>query len=183
MAFQADICQQDQCQAMYDAVVRIFRRVDICIVSPGSGWHPEPIDKLDTTGALDDMIKEIAPLYNLMPLVLPSMYERKWGRFIGISMGFSMPSPSYAYDAAKAARTDALRRAWSEAWRRLISISAHAIFRKSARSSAVSERRTSSSCAIRISCSFCGLAYYQLGVATVHIVSLIDKNANGSLTG
>jgi NAD(P)-dependent dehydrogenase (short-subunit alcohol dehydrogenase family) len=114
--FQADICRQDRCQAMFEAAVQISGQVDSCVVNPGSGWHPESIDKLDATGALDDMNKEIAPLYNLMPTVLPGMYERKWGRLIGISLHLSMPSPSFAYDAAKAARTGVFRRAWSEAW-------------------------------------------------------------------
>ena len=100
-AFQADICRKEQCQAMYDAAVEKFGQVDICIIGPGGGWHTEPLDKLDTAGALDDVNKEIVPLYNLMPLVLPGMYARKWGRLIGISLLLSLPTPSYAYDAAK----------------------------------------------------------------------------------
>lgn len=115
-AFQADICQQNQCKAMYDAAVQEFGQVDICIIGPGGGWHPESIDKLDSTGALDDVHKEVAPLYNLMPLVLPGMYARKWGRLIGLSLLLSLPSPSYAYDAAKAARTHAMLRASGQAW-------------------------------------------------------------------
>lgn len=116
VAFQADICQQKQCEAMYNAAVQNFGRVDICIVNPGSGWHPEPIDKLDSSASLEDVRKEMAPLYNLMPLVLPGMYTQKWGRLIGISMGFSKNSPSFAYDVAKAARTHAILRAREEAW-------------------------------------------------------------------
>ena len=90
--------------------------MDICIINPGAGWHIESIDKLNVQDALDDMNREIAPLYNLMPLVLPGMYQRKWGRLIGISLLLAMPSPSFAYDAAKAARTHTLRRACHEAW-------------------------------------------------------------------
>ena len=101
---------------MYDAAVQEFGQVDICIINPGAGWHPESIDKLDTVGAIDDVNKEIAPLYNLMPLLLPGMYARKWGRIIGISLLLSRPSPSYAYNAAKSARTQALLRASYEAW-------------------------------------------------------------------
>ena len=115
-AFQADICQQDQCKAMYDATVQEFGRVDICIVGPGGGWHPEAIDRLDSTAALEDTHKEVAPLYNLMPLVLPGMYAQKWGRLIGVSLLLTKHSPSYAYDAAKAARTHAMLRASDYAW-------------------------------------------------------------------
>lgn len=121
-AFQADICQKEQCESMVTAAIEIFGQVDVCIIGPGGGWHPEPIDRLNMTGAMDDVNKEIAPLYNLMPLVIPGMYERGWGRLIGISMGLSMPSPSYAYDAAKAARTHALLRASREAWRHGVAI-------------------------------------------------------------
>ena len=44
------------------------------------------------------------------------MYEQKWGRLIGISLLLSQPSPSYAYDSGKAARTHALLRASDQAW-------------------------------------------------------------------
>jgi len=115
-AFQADICQQDQCKAMYNATVQKFGRVDICIVGPGGGWHPEAIDKLNSTSALEDVYKEMAPLYNLMPSVLPGMYAQKWGRLIGISLLLSKQSPSFAYDAAKAARTHAMLRATDDTW-------------------------------------------------------------------
>lgn len=116
IAFQADICQQEQCKAMYDTTVQKFGQVDICIVGPGGGWHPEAIDKLNSTRALEDVYREMSPLYNLMPLVLPGMYARKWGRIIGISMLLSKHSPSFAYDGAKAARTHAILRASGDAW-------------------------------------------------------------------
>lgn len=74
LAFQADITEPDQCQALVDAATETFNRVDICIIGPGGGWHPEPIDKLDSAAALDDVRRELAPVYHLMPLVLPGMY-------------------------------------------------------------------------------------------------------------
>lgn len=116
IAFQADICQEAQCKTMYDATVQKFGQVDICIVGPGGGWHPESIDKLNAKAALEVVYKEMAPLYNLMPLVLPGMYAQKWGRIIGISLLLSKHSPSFAYDAAKAARTHAILRASGDAW-------------------------------------------------------------------
>jgi NAD(P)-dependent dehydrogenase (short-subunit alcohol dehydrogenase family) len=122
LAFQADICNQDRCRDMYNKAVEEFGKVDICIVGPGAGWHPEAIDKLDTAAALEDVNKETAPLYNMMPLVLPGMYEREWGRFIGISVNLSANSPSFAYDAAKAARTHILHRASGEAWKHGVTV-------------------------------------------------------------
>jgi len=121
-AFQADVCRQEECKAMYDAAVRKFGRVDICIIGPGGGWHPEAIDKLDAKAALEDTQKELAPLYSLMPLVLPGMYAQQWGRLIGISLLLSRKSPSFAYDAAKAARTQAMLRAVDEAWQHGVTI-------------------------------------------------------------
>ena len=115
-AVRADISKLDDSSNMYNMAVEKFGQVDICIINPGSGWHTESIDELDSLAALEDVNKEIAPLYHLMSLVLPGMYARKWGRLVGISMGFARNSPSFAYDAAKAARTHAILRASDDAW-------------------------------------------------------------------
>ena len=116
LPFQADITQQDQCRMLVDAAIEAFEGVDICIVGPGGGWHPEAIDELDAAAALEDANCELDPLYNLMPLVLPGMYKRKWGRLIAISLMLDKPSPSFAYNAAKAARTNAVLSARDAAW-------------------------------------------------------------------
>jgi len=122
IACQADITQQDQCKALIEAALKVFGRIDICIVGPGGGWHPEGIDQLDAQGALDNAHKELAPVYHLMPLVLPGMYRQKWGRIIGISLLSTIPSPSYAYNSGKAARTNALLLAHNEAWKNGVTI-------------------------------------------------------------
>ncbi len=122
LAFQADITQQDQCRSLVDAAIKAFGQVDICIIGPGGGWHPEAIDKLDSQAALDDVRKELAPVYNLMPLVLPNMYDQKWGRIIAISLLSTVPSPSYSYNSGKAARTNALFLAHKEAWQNGVTI-------------------------------------------------------------
>jgi len=116
LAFQADITRQDQCKGLVDAAVEAFGKVDICIIGPGAGWHPEPIERLDADGALDDAQRELAPIYHLMPLVLPGMYERHWGRLIAIALTPPYKSPAYAYNVAKAARTEALLIACEAAW-------------------------------------------------------------------
>ncbi|MBN2129723.1 MAG: SDR family oxidoreductase [Sedimentisphaerales bacterium] len=116
LALQADVAEADPCRALVDAATEAFGRVDICIIGPGGGWHPEPIEKLDSAGALDDVRRELAPLYHLMPLVLPGMYERRWGRLIAIALTPAYNSPAYAYNVAKAARAQALLLARDAAW-------------------------------------------------------------------
>ncbi len=123
IACQADVFQQDQCKVLVDATLKVFNGVDICIIGPGGGWNPEPIDKLDSVEALAGTQKELAPFYNLMPLVLPKMYERKWGRIVGLSLLFSPPlSPAYAYNSGKAARTQAMLLAQHDAWENGVTI-------------------------------------------------------------
>ncbi len=56
-ASQADVTRQDECKKLVDSTLETFGRVDICIIGPGSGWHPEPSGKLDATAALDDVHK------------------------------------------------------------------------------------------------------------------------------
>jgi 3-oxoacyl-[acyl-carrier protein] reductase len=121
-AFQADVTQKDQCKSLVDATIETFGQVDICVIGPGGGWHPESIDKLNSLAALDNAFKELAPVYNLMPLVLPDMYSRKWGRIVAISLLSTIPSPSYAYNSGKAARTNALLLAHEEAWKKGVTI-------------------------------------------------------------
>jgi NAD(P)-dependent dehydrogenase (short-subunit alcohol dehydrogenase family) len=71
---------------------------------------------------LEDVRHELSPLYYLMPLVLPGMVERGWGRLIGIAMLPPYNSPAYAYNAAKAARAQALLLARDEAWRHGVTV-------------------------------------------------------------
>jgi 3-oxoacyl-[acyl-carrier protein] reductase len=122
VAFRADVTQQSQCSALVDAATAQFGQVDICVIGPGGGWHPETIDKLDSIAALDDIRKELAPLYYLMPLILPNMYERKWGRIITIALIPPYNSPAYAYNVAKAARTHALLLARDSGWQNGVTV-------------------------------------------------------------
>ena len=57
-----------------------------------------------------------------MPLVLPGMYERKWGRLIGIAVHPTRLPPAYAYNAGKAARTQAFLLAADQAWEHGVTI-------------------------------------------------------------
>lgn len=122
LTYKADVTQRDQCKALVDATIEKFGKVDICVIGPGGGWHPETIEKLNSQAALDDVHKELAPVYNFMSLVLSGMYSRRWGRIIAISLLSSVPSPSYAYNSGKAARTNALLLAHQEAWKHGVTI-------------------------------------------------------------
>jgi 3-oxoacyl-[acyl-carrier protein] reductase len=122
IACQADVTRQEGCAALLEATAESFGRVDVCIVGPGGGWHPDPIEQLDAAEALDDAHRELAPLYHLMPLVLPGMYERGWGRLIGLALHPRQPSPAYAYNAGKAARVQALLLAQEQAWRHGVTV-------------------------------------------------------------
>ncbi len=112
---QADITKPDDCRRLVEQTVKKYGRVDICVIGPGAGWHPEPIDRLNPAGALEDVSHEVAPFYYLMPHLLPGMYERKWGRIVGLAL-HPLNSPAYAYNAAKAARTQAMLLAHPGAW-------------------------------------------------------------------
>lgn len=105
---QADVFGVEGCEELVDRTIERFGRIDICIVNPGGGWHPQPIDKLDTAAAIEDIHHEVAPIFHLMPLVLPGMYARKWGRLIGISANSTMQSLTYSYNVGKATGTHAL---------------------------------------------------------------------------
>jgi len=122
IAIEANVFEADDCRNLVNATIEHFGQIDICVVNPGAGWHPEPIDKLDSSAAIEDVQNEVAPFFYLMPLVLPQMYKRKWGRVIGIALLPPYDSPSYSYNVGKAARTHALLQARDEAWRNGVTV-------------------------------------------------------------
>jgi NAD(P)-dependent dehydrogenase (short-subunit alcohol dehydrogenase family) len=122
VAVQADVFEAVGCKNLVQTTLERFGRVDICVVGPGAGWHPELPDRLDPVAALEDLHREVAPLFHLMPLVLPGMYERRWGRLIGIALHPTRLPPAYAYNVGKAARAQALLLAQDEAWRHGVTV-------------------------------------------------------------
>jgi NAD(P)-dependent dehydrogenase (short-subunit alcohol dehydrogenase family) len=122
IAIEADIFTTDGCKKLVSTTIEHFGRIDICVINPGAGWHPESIDKLDSSVALEDVHNEVAPFLHLIPLILPQMYKHKWGRVIGISLLPPYESPAYSYNVGKAARTNALLLARDEAWRNRVTI-------------------------------------------------------------
>lgn len=117
MAVESDVFTAEGCRKLFDGVCERFGRVDICVIGPGAGWHGEPIDRLAPEGVFEDVQHELAPFIYLMPLVLPGMYEQRWGRVIGLAMHPSRLSPAYAYNLGKAARIQAFLLAYEQAWR------------------------------------------------------------------
>ncbi len=115
-AVQADIFTPEGCEYLVQTACQKFGQVDICIIGPGGGWHPASPDKLTAVEALDDVHSEVAPLFYLLPLVLPGMYRRRWEKIIGLTLNPAKVSPAYGYNAGKAARTQALLLAQDQAW-------------------------------------------------------------------
>jgi len=124
ISVQANVFVKDGCEKLIDAAFKKFEKVDICIINPGAGWHPEPLDVFDPVLALEDLIQEIAPFFHLMRLLLPGMYERKWGRLVGITLHPIQSSPAYSYNVGKAARLQAMHLAYEEAWQQGVTINA-----------------------------------------------------------
>ncbi len=122
LAIQADVFTPTGCQALVEATLARWGRIDICIIGPGGGWHPEPPEGLDPAAAMEDVRQELAPLYHLMPLVLPGMLARRWGRLIGLAMHPAKLSPAYAYNVGKAARVQAMLLAAEQAWRGQVTV-------------------------------------------------------------
>ncbi len=122
VALQADVSQRDQCEGLVAASLKALGKIDVCVIGPGGGWHPESVEKLDSDAALEDAQQELAPIYHLMPLVLPGMYQSKWGRLITLALAPPYNSPAYAYNVAKAARTHAAIKARDSAWQHGVTV-------------------------------------------------------------
>jgi 3-oxoacyl-[acyl-carrier protein] reductase len=124
IAVQANIFEEKGCNILVRETVKQYGKVDILIIGPGAGWNMEPIENLNIKRSLEDINGEIAPIYYLFPKVLPIMYQQKWGWIIGISVLANPPSPSYSFNVAKRARTEALLQASHEAWKNNVTINA-----------------------------------------------------------
>lgn len=122
IAVEADVFKADGCAHLVNETIEHFGQIDICVINPGAGWHLEPVDKLDPSAAIEDVQHEVAPFFHLMPLVLPQMYKRKWGRVVGIALLPPYDSPAYSYNVGKAARVHALLKARDQAWRNSVTV-------------------------------------------------------------
>lgn len=116
IACQADVTQAEDCERLIKQTVEHYGTVDILVVGPGAGWHPAALGKLSGADALADGVAELAPFCHLLPQVVPIMKANGFGRIIGIGVNLAKPSPSFAYNAAKAARAGYFEQGWSSLW-------------------------------------------------------------------
>jgi len=122
IAVQADVFDRVDCARLVERTSARYGRVDICVIGPGADWHPEPPHEIAPEQALRAVEQELAPVYNLLPLVLPGMYQHGWGRVIALSLAPPYASPAFSYNVAKAARTHALLLARDQAWRHGVTV-------------------------------------------------------------
>jgi NAD(P)-dependent dehydrogenase (short-subunit alcohol dehydrogenase family) len=118
----ADVSSTADCRSLVSACHARFGRVDACIISPGAGWHPDAPDRLQPEDAIADSLAELSPVFSLVPLVLPSMSQRRWGRIVAITMNPRLPSPSHSYNVAKSARARAVLSMADFAWKHGITV-------------------------------------------------------------
>ena len=119
---QGDVFRQEECEALVQATVTELGRLDVCVIGPGADWNPESLTRLQPEKALRDVVQEVAPIYYLLPHALLEMQKRKQGRIIGLASNLGIPSPSYAYNTAKAARIEALKQAVDSAWKQGVTV-------------------------------------------------------------
>jgi 3-oxoacyl-[acyl-carrier protein] reductase len=122
VALQGDVFKQEDCERLVRETAAEFGGLDVCVIGPGAGWNPEPLTELKAKQALRDVFQEVAPVYYLLPHALGEMKKRGGGRIVGIASNLELPSPSYAYNAAKAARTEALKQAVQSAWKMSVTV-------------------------------------------------------------
>jgi NAD(P)-dependent dehydrogenase (short-subunit alcohol dehydrogenase family) len=118
-----DVSSTAGCQSLVGECLARFGRVDACVISsPGAGWHPDTPDRLKPDDAVADSLAELSPVFSLVPLVLPSMSERRWGRIVAITMNPRLPSPSHSYNVAKSARARAVLSIADFAWKHGVTV-------------------------------------------------------------
>ena len=122
IAIKADIFDNEEVNSLIEETMLTFGQIDILTIGPGADWNMESINQLNVAKSLSDLNNEVSPIYNLFPKVLPLMYKQQWGRIIGISLLDNPPTPSYSYNVAKKARTNALLLGSQEAWKNNVTI-------------------------------------------------------------
>jgi NAD(P)-dependent dehydrogenase (short-subunit alcohol dehydrogenase family) len=115
-AFGADIFEAGECENLVESVSTELGAIDALVVNPGAGWNPAPASTLAPQAGMDDASKELSPIFNLVPLVLPGMIERRWGRIVALTLLPPYDSPAYSYNAAKAARASTMQLLARDTW-------------------------------------------------------------------
>jgi len=118
---KGDVFLEEDCDYLIRESLRVYSRIDACVIGPGAGWNPESPENLKSSLALSDLEKEIKPVYYLVPRLLRHMKERG-GSIIGIASNPDLPSPSYSYNVSKKARIDALLELSGSCWKNRIRV-------------------------------------------------------------
>lgn len=115
-AFAADIFEADQCEHLVQSVNDNIGAIDALVINPGAEWNPGAPSELEPQEGLADVYKELSPIFNLVPLVLPGMADRNRGRIIALTLLPPYDSPAYSYNVAKAARASTMNLLAREVW-------------------------------------------------------------------
>jgi len=105
MIFQADVTQLKPVEEMGRAVQERYGPVDVLVNNAYFPFEVNPIHQLSWEGLKKALEEEVAALYNLTRVFVPSMSEKKKGKIIVVSSRVAQqPLPRLgAYAAAKAA--------------------------------------------------------------------------------
>ena len=104
---QADVATEAGARSLFEGAVAALGRVDILVVSAGGAWREGDIADTPPEHWQRVLAEEVhAPLY-LIPLALPGMRERGWGRIIllgGYDAEDRRREPPLDYALGKASR-------------------------------------------------------------------------------
>ncbi len=79
---QADVATEEGARSVFEGAVRELGRVDILVLSAGGAWQARDIVETPPEHWRRVLAEEVhAPLY-LIPLALPAMRNRGWGRIV-----------------------------------------------------------------------------------------------------
>jgi NAD(P)-dependent dehydrogenase (short-subunit alcohol dehydrogenase family) len=110
LVHQADVSDAAAVQAMVEAAIAHFGRLDIVVGSAGGSWEPRDLPDIPPDHWRAVMAEEIDSAYALLRAALPPMRERGWGRIVLIGGNhaddwrFGPPDAPLDYPLGKAAR-------------------------------------------------------------------------------
>ncbi|MBN2541058.1 MAG: SDR family oxidoreductase [Bacilli bacterium] len=119
---QEDIFLEDGCQSLVRKTLLSFGRIDVLYIGPGSDFQVDTLNDHDKEWLEDNILREVLPVMQLVPLCLADMRKRHNGTIIGMVSNTDLPSPSYSYNRAKQNRTNLLLSYVDLAWKDGITI-------------------------------------------------------------
>ncbi len=111
ITFRADVRDDDAVNAMVEAAVKSFGKVDVLINNANINFPIKPFIELSWEEINAKITDETKALYNCSQAVLKDMIQRKAGKLIFISSSLSrQPGYGFAAHAAAKSATDSLAR-------------------------------------------------------------------------